>query len=179
MTAAIASSVMAIWPASAATRSPAGPASPQATSSRGSVPDRAAPGTHDFGRLDAQVSISRFAFIQRQQLHRRAEARRQALLAGTPRQIALAMLGSYGWSSREFSCLDELWTRESGWNPVAENPSGAYGIPQALPGSKMASAGAAWATDPATQIRWGLGYIKELYSSPCGAWAHELAAGAY
>jgi hypothetical protein len=100
--------------------------------------------------------------------------------AGSPQQIATAMLGSYGWSSSEFSCLDQLWTRESGWNPQAANPySGAFGIPQALPGSKMASAGADWATNPATQIRWGLGYIREMYGSPCGAWSHELAAGAY
>lgn len=100
--------------------------------------------------------------------------------SGSPQQIAMTMLGSYGWPSSEFSCLDELWTRESGWNPLAANPySGAFGIPQALPGSKMASAGADWATNPATQIRWGLGYIRELYGSPCGAWSHELATGAY
>ena len=100
--------------------------------------------------------------------------------SGSPQQIAMAMLGSYGWSSSEFSCLDQLWSRESGWNPQAANPySGAFGIPQALPGSKMASAGADWATNPATQIRWGLGYIREMYGSPCGAWSHELATGAY
>ncbi|HEX6856254.1 MAG TPA: transglycosylase SLT domain-containing protein, partial [Streptosporangiaceae bacterium] len=103
-----------------------------------------------------------------------------AVPTGSPQQIAMAMLGSYGWSSSEFSCLDQLWTRESGWNPQAANPySGAFGIPQALPGSKMASAGADWATNPATQIRWGLGYIREMYGSPCGAWSHELATGAY
>jgi hypothetical protein len=100
--------------------------------------------------------------------------------AGSPQQIAMAMLSSYGWSSSEFSCLDQLWTRESGWNPQATNPySGAFGIPQALPGSKMASAGADWATNPATQIRWGLGYIRETYGSPCAAWSHSLATGAY
>jgi hypothetical protein len=103
-----------------------------------------------------------------------------AVPAGSPQQIAMAMLGSYGWSSSEFSCLDQLWTHESGWNPQAANPySGAFGIPQALPGSKMASAGADWATNPATQIRWGLSYIREMYGSPCGAWSHELATGAY
>jgi hypothetical protein len=103
-----------------------------------------------------------------------------AVPTGSPQQIAVAMLGSYGWSSSEFSCLDQLWTRESGWNPQAANPySGAFGIPQALPGSKMASAGADWATNPATQIRWGLGYIREMYGSPCGAWSHSLATGAY
>src|SRR5262249_15211712 len=99
---------------------------------------------------------------------------------GSPQQIAMAMLGSYGWSSSEFSCLDQLWTRESGWNPQAANPySGAFGIPQALARSEMARARAGWATNPATQIRWGLSYIRDSYGSPCAAWSHELATGAY
>ena len=100
--------------------------------------------------------------------------------SGSAQQIALGMLGSYGWSSSQFSCLVSLWNQESGWNVTASNPSsGAYGIPQALPGSKMASAGADWQTDAATQIRWGLGYIKADYGSPCGAWSHEEADGWY
>ncbi len=100
--------------------------------------------------------------------------------SGNPQQIASAMLGSYGWSSSEFGCLVSLWNVESGWNVYASNPSsGAYGIPQALPGSKMASAGPDWQSNAATQIRWGLGYIKSLYGSPCGAWAHEQANGWY
>ena len=100
--------------------------------------------------------------------------------SGSPQQIAMGMLGSYGWPSSQFSCLDSLWKEESGWNVDASNPgSGAYGIPQALPGSKMASAGPDWQTDAATQIRWGLGYIKADYGSPCGAWAHEEADGWY
>jgi hypothetical protein len=98
---------------------------------------------------------------------------------GSAQQIAMSMLGSYGWSSSQFSCLNELWNRESGWRTTAENPSGAYGIPQALPGSKMASAGADWQTSATTQIRWGLGYIKGQYGSPCGAWSHEEATGWY
>ena len=100
--------------------------------------------------------------------------------SGSARQIAMGMLGSYGWSSSQFSCLDPLWNQESGWNVYASNPSShAYGIPQALPGWKMASAGPDWQTDAATQIRWGLGYIKGTYGSPCGAWAHEQADGWY
>jgi hypothetical protein len=100
--------------------------------------------------------------------------------SGSPQQIAMGMLGSYGWSSSQFSCLDPLWNQESGWNAYATNPSShAYGIPQALPGWKMASAGPDWQTDAATQIRWGLGYIKGTYGSPCGAWAHEQADGWY
>jgi pyruvate/2-oxoglutarate dehydrogenase complex dihydrolipoamide acyltransferase (E2) component len=100
--------------------------------------------------------------------------------SGSPQQIAMSMLGSYGWSSSQFSCLNSLWNEESGWNVYATNPtSGAYGIPQALPASKMASAGPDWQTSAATQIKWGLSYIQETYGSPCAAWAHEEADGWY
>ena len=100
--------------------------------------------------------------------------------SGSPRQVAQAMLGSFGWSSSQFSCLDPLWEHESSWSVTAANPgSGAYGIPQALPGSRMASAGPDWQTSAATQIRWGLGYIKDTYGSPCAAWSHEQATGWY
>jgi hypothetical protein len=92
---------------------------------------------------------------------------------------AYAMLSSFGFSTSQWGCLNSLWTQESGWRYNAENPSGAYGIPQALPGSKMASAGADWLTNPATQIKWGLGYIKSDYGTPCGAWDHEVAYGWY
>ena len=95
--------------------------------------------------------------------------------------IAKAMLPSFGWSvSSQFSCLLSLWNRESGWVYDAENTaSGAYGIPQSLPASKMASAGADYLTNPATQIKWGLGYIQGRYGTPCGAWNFELANGFY
>jgi hypothetical protein len=98
--------------------------------------------------------------------------------SGDPRSIARAKLAARGWSG-QFGCLDSLWTRESGWSTTAANPSGAYGIPQALPGSKMASAGSDWRTNPATQIEWGLGYIASQYGSPCGAWSHFQSAGSY
>ena len=86
-----------------------------------------------------------------------------------------------GWGSgSQWSCLDALWTRESGWRMVWNyQGSGAYGIPQSLPASKMAAAGADYMTNPATQIRWGLGYIASAYGTPCGAWAHETADGWY
>jgi len=100
--------------------------------------------------------------------------------SGSPQQIAEQMLSQFGWSSSQFSCLEPLWAHESGWNVYASNPSsGAYGIPQALPGSKMASAGPDWESDAATQIRWGLEYIQGTYGSPCSAWAHEEADGWY
>jgi hypothetical protein len=97
----------------------------------------------------------------------------------TPQEVAAQLLAGYGWAG-QFSCLDSLWDTESGWNVYAENPSsGAYGIPQALPGAKMSSAGGDWQSDAATQIRWGLTYIQGSYGSPCAAWAHEEADGWY
>lgn len=97
-----------------------------------------------------------------------------------PRNIAKAQVSAHGWNDDEFRCLVALWQKESGWNPYAENPSsGAYGIPQSLPGNKMASAGADWQTNPATQIQWGLGYIAGRYGSPCGAWGHSQAHNWY
>lgn len=100
--------------------------------------------------------------------------------SGSPQAYASSQLSSYGWDQSQMGCLVSLWNRESGWNASATNASsGAYGIPQSLPGSKMASAGADWRTNPATQIRWGLGYIKATYGSPCGAWGHSQATGWY
>ena len=100
--------------------------------------------------------------------------------SGSPRQIAQAMLGSFGWSASQFACLDPLWAHESGWSVTAHNASsGAYGIPQAVPGSKMASAGPDWQTNATTQIKWGLQYIKGTYGSPCAAYAHEQSTGWY
>jgi hypothetical protein len=91
-----------------------------------------------------------------------------------PRTIARAMLGQFGFSSDQFSCLDSLYVSESDWNVHADNPSSsAYGIPQALPGSKMASAGPDWEHNAATQIRWGLGYIRDVYGTPCAAWSFK------
>lgn len=91
------------------------------------------------------------------------------------------MAAAAGWTGAQWSCLDALWTRESGWQAEIWNTagSGAYGIPQSLPAGKMASAGPDWATNPATQIKWGLGYIASRYGTPCGAWDHETSAGWY
>jgi hypothetical protein len=102
------------------------------------------------------------------------------LRSADPRAVARAMLAEFGFGADQFSCLESLWEKESGWDPYAENPSsGAYGIPQSLPGPKMASAGADWAENPATQIRWGLGYIQDRYGSPCSAWGHSQANNWY
>ncbi|WP_442961578.1 lytic transglycosylase domain-containing protein [Pseudoclavibacter sp. 13-3] len=93
---------------------------------------------------------------------------------------AWAQVQARGWGADQFVCLVSLWQKESGWRVNATNSSsGAYGIPQSLPGSKMASAGADWQTNPATQITWGLGYIAGRYSTPCGAWGHSQSFGWY
>lgn len=87
------------------------------------------------------------------------------------------MLSKYGWGEKQFSCLSNLWQKESGWNPKAQNKSsGAYGIPQALPGYKM---GKGWRTDANVQIRWGLKYIEGRYETPCGAWSSFKKKGWY
>jgi hypothetical protein len=109
-----------------------------------------------------------------------AITRTEDVASGDPRDIARALLPEFGFGPEQFSCLDSLYTGESGWRVDADNPtSSAYGIPQALPGSKMASAGPDWETNPETQIRWGLGYIADRYGSPCGAMDFKNGNGWY
>jgi resuscitation-promoting factor RpfB len=99
---------------------------------------------------------------------------------GSARAVGRSLAAQRGWGDDQFACLDKLWTKESNWRVDADNPSSsAYGIPQALPGSKMASVGADWRTNPATQITWGLGYIEGRYGTPCAAWSHSVAKGWY
>lgn len=103
-----------------------------------------------------------------------------AVSPGSSQAEAASQMQAYGWGADQLTCLISLWQKESNWNSTAENPSsGAYGIPQSLPGTKMASAGADWRTNPATQIKWGLSYIAERYKTPCGAWGHSVAVGWY
>ncbi|WP_394770812.1 hypothetical protein [Lacisediminihabitans sp.] len=112
-----------------------------------------------------------------------AAAAAVAAAANTPdgaRATARAMAASkYGWGDAQFACLAKLWSKESGWSYTAHNPSGAAGIPQALPGSKMASVGADWQTNATTQVAWGLGYISRSYGTPCSAWAHSQSSNWY
>ena len=159
------------------------------------VADQLARPVAEAGHQQGNTALAQHAFQFRlTQAHaaiaqRHAARKRAAELAaskavpaasGSPRQIAQAMLGSFGWSSSQFSCLDPLWEHESRWNVTAANPgSGAFGIAQALPGSRMASAGPDWQTSAATQITWGLRYIRDTYGSPCAAWSHEQATGWY
>lgn len=96
------------------------------------------------------------------------------------RALAKSLVAERGWDASQFTCLDRLWTRESNWRVTAENrSSGAYGIPQSLPGSKMGSVASDWRTNARTQIVWGLGYIKNRYGTPCGALDHSYARGWY
>ena len=96
------------------------------------------------------------------------------------RAIALRLLPAYGMSAADFDCIDRLWSGESGWNVHANNPySAAYGIPQALPGSKMASAGPNWQDNAETQIKWGLNYIAQRYGTGCAAWSFKQGHGWY
>ena len=109
-----------------------------------------------------------------------ADTKSENLSAADPKALARALMPKYGLSSSEFDCLDNIWSQESGWNIHADNPSSsAYGIPQALPGSKMSSAGPDWENNPETQIRWGLGYIQSRYGSACEAWSYKQGAGWY
>ncbi|MFT3876244.1 MAG: hypothetical protein QM708_07485 [Propioniciclava sp.] len=112
------------------------------------------------------------------------KAEAEALKGGTPAQnkeLARKLARDlYGWGEDQFSCYDNIIMRESLWITTADNPtSSAYGIPQALPGKKMASEGADWKTNPATQIKWGLKYVKERFGTPCGAWSFKKAHGWY
>ncbi|WP_244972505.1 phospholipase [Paramicrobacterium fandaimingii] len=115
---------------------------------------------------------------------REAEEAKKRAAANTPegaKAVARTMAAEqYGWGEGEFSCLVSLWNKESGWSYTASNPSsGAYGIPQALPGSKMSSVAADWETNATTQITWGLKYISGVYGSPCSAWGHSQSTGWY
>jgi hypothetical protein len=129
-------------------------------------------------RLDQLQQGAEDLAALREEAARRADAALLGLqgagaVGSAPRaaqQTARSMLASYGWDDAQFPCLVDLWNKESGWSWSATNASsGAYGIPQSLPGWKMASAGSDWLTNPATQIAWGMGYIASVYGSPCGA----------
>jgi hypothetical protein len=184
---------MAAVAAGTAAASSASPAAGPAEAAVASQPAQAAAApavqTLSFGTggnafLDgsAQPYLQALPYLQEQRAVALTSAAVQATTSArlTPRQIARKLLRSYRWSWRQFKYLNWLWDRESGWNVHANNPfSGAYGIPQALPGSKMASAGPNWRTSARTQIRWGLGYIRNVYRSPRRAWNHELAVGWY
>lgn len=130
---------------------------------------------------DAAAEAARVAAEEAAAAERAAAALAAAnTVEGAKATAQQLMASQYGWGGDQFSCLNSLWNKESGWNYQAYNADGgATGIPQALPGSKMASAGADWQTSAATQIAWGLGYISSVYGSPCSAWGHSQAMNWY
>lgn len=162
------------------------------------MPSVSVVGLVDDVAAEAQEVVAETAWVKEEQARKEAEAQRAAeeaaraaeaaaqaaASAATPAgaQAAAADIAAsdYGWGGDQFGCLVNLWNKESGWNYQASNPSsGAYGIPQSLPGSKMATVGADWATNPITQIRWGLDYISRAYGTPCAAWGHSQAVNWY
>ena len=142
------------------------------------------PDTTVRARIDAANAAIHTVAAKAAQVRQAAAAAEAKRLANTPdgaRATARTMMAQkYGWGDGEFQCLSSLWQKESGWSYTAYNPGGgATGIPQALPGSKMASAGADWQTNAATQISWGLDYIARSYGTPCSAWSHSQAMNWY
>jgi hypothetical protein len=127
------------------------------------------------------AAAAEFDRAQEEQARAAAEALAQANTVAGAQAFAEDLAASqYGWSGQQFTCLVNLWQKESGWNYQAMNASsGATGIPQALPGSKMATAGADWQSSAATQIRWGLDYISRGYGTPCAAWGHSQSVNWY
>ncbi len=105
----------------------------------------------------------------------------QRMAPGSPQRVAFSLLRHrFHWKAWQFKYLNRLWDAESGWDRYASNPySGAYGIPQAVPGSKMATAGPGWRWNARTQIRWGLRYIRACYRTPYWAWLHSHEDGWY
>jgi len=136
--------------------------------------------------LTEQTRAETAKAMQAAEAHDLAAAERAAALARSnspdgARATAAEMSASkYGWGADQFSCLSQLWQKESGWNYQATNPSsGAYGIVQAWPAEKLATAGADWRTNAATQIAWGLAYISGAYGTPCSAWSHSQSLNWY
>jgi hypothetical protein len=133
--------------------------------------------------LSAEVTTAVVAFDQAAAEAAAAAAAAQAAantVAGAQNTARTLGASQYGWDDGQFACLVKLWTKESNWNFASYNPSsGAGGIPQALPASKMATAGADWQSNASTQVAWGLAYISRGYGTPCSAWSHSQAVNWY
>lgn len=140
--------------------------------------------TYDIQVDEAGIEVSRTLLqeIVTVNPQRRLIARGTKIIISNPSenvQIGQSLAAARGWTGEQFYCLYQLFQKESGWSTTAANSSGAYGIPQALPGSKMASVGSDWRSNPATQITWGMDYIAGRYGTPCGAWSTSQARGWY
>ena len=140
-------------------------------------------------RTGAAASVPRRVIME--QLAKRAERIAASMASASPevlptdvdpdsnRGLGYHLMLQFGLATDQWQYLDALWQRESGWNQLAENASGAYGIPQSLPGSKMAEVAPDWRTNAETQITWGLAYIAARYGNPRGAWGHSQRVGWY
>jgi hypothetical protein len=130
----------------------------------------------------AKKEAQRKAAEKKRKAAEQRAARARAEQGGSPAQnraLGMQMCADKGWSASQCQDLGTLWQKESGWSTRAHNSSGAHGIPQALPVSKMASAGSNWQTSARTQIAWGLGYIESRYGNPSNALAHSHSTGWY
>jgi hypothetical protein len=142
------------------------------------------PGTTEFLFAEDDLSATASGAIFSTQLALVSAVSRQVELARTPlgaKKVAKSILfDEYGFAEKEYKCLNQLWTQESNWNYKSRNKkSGAHGIPQALPASKMNVVSTDWRTNPVTQIRWGLRYISIRYETPCKAWAKHKRSNWY
>jgi len=142
------------------------------------------PGTTEFLFLEDDLTATASGAIFSTQLALVSAVSRQVELARTPigaKKVARGILmDEYGFTEKEYKCLNQLWTQESNWNYKSRNKkSGAHGIPQALPASKMNVVSTDWRTNPVTQIRWGLRYISIRYETPCKAWAKHKRSNWY
>jgi hypothetical protein len=142
------------------------------------------PGTTEFLFAEDDLTATASGAIFSTQLALVSAVSRQVELARTPlgaKKVAKAILiDEYGFTEKEYKCLNSLWTQESNWNYKSRNKkSGAHGIPQALPASKMNIVSTDWRTNPVTQIRWGLRYISIRYETPCKAWAKHKRSNWY
>ena len=147
---------------------------------RGSLNDAVAAKAAADAAAEAQRQAEEAAAAEAQRQKEAADALARVNTPEGAKEFAQSYAADqYGWGSDQFSCLVSLWTKESGWNYQAYNPSGATGIPQSLPGSKMATFGDDWQTNAATQIKWGLDYISRGYGTPCSAWGHSQATDWY
>ena len=142
------------------------------------------PGTTEFLSVEDDLTATASGAIFSTQLALVSAVSRQVELARTPigaKKVARGILmDEYGFEEKEYKCLNQLWTQESNWNYKSRNKkSGAHGIPQALPASKMNVVSTDWRTNPVTQIRWGLRYISIRYETPCKAWAKHKRSNWY
>jgi hypothetical protein len=134
----------------------------------------------DLSRSDRRTSANEKKALELIQESGGQQTRTEDMSSADPRDVARSLMADFGFSESEFSCLDALWMSESDWDPTADNPtSTAYGIPQALTGGTHDNLPADYMTNPVSQIKWGLDYIRASYGTPCAAWEFKQANNWY